>query len=289
MQALAEFIMRGRTQACAVALLGSFFPFISPATIGLVTLRKGSVEGLLVLLWAALPLIASYSLSEGPALLTLVSIASLIMMVVSANVLRLTASWQSTMLISMLVGGLTALGTGWLFSTDVNLLVDSIGDMLAEVAAKQEAEQEPFIPGREFILGLIALILAVSALMSLFVARWWQALLYNPGGFAEEFHGLRLQPAVAGFLLLAVIGTTRLPNGYEFWAELVAVPLLLAGLALVHHVVKFLQAGRQWLVFMYVGLIFFGSSVGVLLVGLGFADSVMNLRSRLAAVKNRQP
>ncbi|MBT7904555.1 MAG: hypothetical protein HN581_03910 [Porticoccaceae bacterium] len=289
MQALAEFIMRGRTQACAVALLGSFFPFVSPATIGLVTLRKGSVEGLLVLLWAALPLIASYSLSEGPALLTLVSIASLIMMVVSANVLRLTASWQSTMLISMLVGGLTALGTGWLFSTDVNLLVDSIGDMLAEVAAKQEAEQEPFIPGREFILGLIALILAVSALMSLFVARWWQALLYNPGGFAEEFHGLRLQPAVAGFLLLAVIGATRLPNGYEFWAELVAVPLLLAGLALVHHVVKFLQAGRQWLVFMYVGLIFFGSSVGVLLVGLGFADSVMNLRSRLAAVKNRQP
>ncbi len=289
MQALAEFIMRGRTQACAVALLGSFFPFVSPATIGLVTLRKGSVEGLLVLLWAALPLIASYSLSEGPALLTLVSIASLIMMVVSANVLRLTASWQSTMLISMLVGGLTALGTGWFFSTDVNLLVDSIGDMLAEVAAKQEAEQEPFIPGREFILGLIALILAVSALMSLFVARWWQALLYNPGGFAEEFHGLRLQPAVAGFLLLAVIGATRLPNGYEFWAELVAVPLLLAGLALVHHVVKFLQAGRQWLVFMYVGLIFFGPSVGVLLVGLGFADSVMNLRSRLAAVKNRQP
>jgi len=289
LQALAEFIMRGRTQACAVALLGSFFPFVSPATIGLVTLRKGSVEGLLVLLWAALPLIASYSLSEGPALLTLVSIASLIMMVVSANVLRLTASWQSTMLISMLVGGLTALGTGWLSSTDVNLLVDSIGDMLAEVAAKQEAEQEPFIPGREFILGLIALILAVSALMSLFVARWWQALLYNPGGFAEEFHGLRLQPAVAGFLLLAVIGATRLPNGYEFWAELVAVPLLLAGLALVHHVVKFLQAGRQWLVFMYVGLIFFGSSVGVLLVGLGFADSVMNLRSRLAAVKNRQP
>jgi len=289
LQALAEFIMRGRTQACAVALLGSFFPFVSPATIGLVTLRKGSVEGLLVLLWAALPLIASYSLSEGPALLTLVSIASLIMMVVSANVLRLTASWQSTMLISILVGGLTALGTGWLFSTDVNLLVDSIGDMLAEVAAKQEAEQEPFIPGREFILGLIALILAVSALMSLFVARWWQALLYNPGGFAEEFHGLRLQPAVAGFLLLAVIGATRLPNGYEFWAELVAAPLLLAGLALVHHVVKFLQAGRQWLVFMYVGLIFFGSSVGVLLVGLGFADSVMNLRSRLAAVKNRQP
>jgi hypothetical protein len=289
LQALAEFIMRGRTQACAVALLGSFFPFISPATIGLVTLRKGSVEGLLVLLWASLPLIASYSLSEGPALLTLVSIASLIMMVVAANVLRVSASWQSTMLMSLLVGGVTALGTGWVFSTDVNLLVDNIGEMLAEVAAQQQSEQQPFIPGREFILGLIALILAVSTVVSLFVSRWWQAMLYNPGGFGEEFHGFRLQPAVAGLLLLAVIGGLRLPSGYEFWAELVAIPLLFAGLALAHHTVKFLQAGRQWLVFMYVGLIIFGPSVGVLLVGLGFADSILNLRSRLAAVVNRQP
>lgn len=289
MQALAEFIMRGRTQACAVALLGSFFPFISPATIGLVTLRKGSVEGLLVLLWAALPLIASYHLSEGPALLTLVSIASLIMMLVSANVLRLSASWQSTMLVSMLVGGLTALGFGWLFSTDVNLLIDNISDMLAQVAAEQQSEQEPFIPGREFILGLVALILAVSAIVSLFVARWWQALLYNPGGFGEEFRSFRLQPSVAGLLLLAVIGGLRLPNGYEFWAELMAVPLLFAGLAVAHHTVKFLQAGKQWLVFMYIGLMVFGPSVGVLLVGSGFADSILNLRSRLAAVKDRQP
>lgn len=94
-----------------------------------------------MLLWAALPLIASYSLSEGPALLTLVSIASLIMMVVSANVLRLTASWQSTMLVSIMVGGLSALGFGWFFSTDVNLLIDNIGEMLAEVAAQQQVEQ----------------------------------------------------------------------------------------------------------------------------------------------------
>jgi hypothetical protein len=289
LQALAEFIMRGRTQACAVALLGSFFPFISPATIGLVTLRKGSNEGLLVLLWAVLPLLASYTLSEGPALLTLVSIASLFMMVVSANVLRLTASWQSTVLMSMLVGGITALSFGLFFSADVNLLIDSISNVLAEVAVQQEVEQEPFVPGRQFILGLVALMLAVSAILSLFVARWWQALLYNLGGFGEEFHGFRLSPGVAGLLLLAVIAGLRLPSGYEFWAELMAVPLILSGLAVTHHSVKFLQAGSQWLVFMYFGLVVFGPSVGVLLVGLGFADSILNLRSRLAAVKNRQP
>lgn len=289
MRGLAEFVMRGRTQACAVALLGSLFPFISPATIGLVTLRKGSTEGLLVLLWAVLPLIASYALSEGPALLTLVSVASLFMMVVSANVLRLTTSWQTTMLISMLVAAGFALGFGLFFSADVDFLIDTISTMLAEVAAQQELEKPPFVPGRPFILGLVTLMLSVSAIVSLFVSRWWQGMLYNPGGFGEEFRGFRLDPRVAGLLLLAVVAGMRLPSGYEFWAELMAVPLLMSGLAVAHHSVKFLQAGGQWIVFMYIGLVAFGPTIGVLLVGLGFADSILNLRSRLADVKNRQP
>ncbi len=78
MRALAEFIMRGRAQACAVGLLGNLFPFVSPATIGLVTLRKGSGEGLLVALWAVLPLIVYIYISDSSPLLTAVSVASLL-------------------------------------------------------------------------------------------------------------------------------------------------------------------------------------------------------------------
>lgn len=55
MRALAEFIMRGRPQACLVALVGVIVPLIGPASVGLVTLRKGSFEGALVALWATLP------------------------------------------------------------------------------------------------------------------------------------------------------------------------------------------------------------------------------------------
>ena len=40
--------MRGRAQACAVALFGWLLPLVSPATIGLVSLRKDSSEGLIV-------------------------------------------------------------------------------------------------------------------------------------------------------------------------------------------------------------------------------------------------
>ena len=290
MRALAEFIMRGRTQACAVALLGSLFPLVSPATVGLVTLRKGSSQGLLVLLWALLPLIANFFLSQGSHLLPLVSMASLAMMLVSANVLRLTVSWQWTMMASMLVAAAVALAVGLVFGSEVELLIEELNKAIAEVTAQQDSKQTaPFIAGPQYVLGLIALVLAASAIVSLFVSRWWQALLYNPGGFSEEFHSLRLDSKVAAALLIVVILGSFLPRGYEFWAGLMAIPLLIAGIALVHHSVRVLKLNGAWLGFMYFGLLVFGPMVGALLVGLSFADSMVNLRSRLAANNNRQP
>jgi hypothetical protein len=283
--------MRGRAQACGVALLGTFFPFVSPATIGLVTLRKGSTEGLVILLWAALPSIVSYYFGQGSGLLTLVSVVSLLMMVVSANVLRVTSSWQATMLATMLVAIAVTLGFGLLLSAEVDLLIAKVSEIFAEIAASQGGQQaegqEPVIPTRPLVLGLVALMLSISAIVSLLLSRWWQAMLYNPGGFGEEFHNLRLDIRVAGGSLLAFTLLLYLPGDFRFWAELMALPLLISGLSLVHFGVKALSQGRQWLVFMYVGLVVSGPVIGGLLVGLGIADSILNLRLRLTANKDR--
>lgn len=287
MRALAEFIMRGRAQACVVALLGNIFPFVSPAAIGLVTLRKGSIEGVIVTLWAVLPLIGTYYLSEGNQLLTLVSVAALFMMVISANVLRITTSWQWTMLVSVVVGVVTALVTGWLFANAIDQFVQDVSDVFAQIAEEQKLQETPFVPGRQFILGLMAWMLTLSAIASLLVSRWWQALLFNPGGFQQEFHGLRLDSRVALMLLAAVIAGLYLPSEYKPWLQLLSVPLLICGLALIHHSVKFLNVGGQWLGLLYFGLVVTGSSTAILLVSLGFADSILNLRPRLAAFKNR--
>ena len=287
MRALAEFIVRGRAQACAVGLLGNLFPFISPATIGLVTLRKGSVEGLLVALWAVLPLIVTIYISDSSPLLTAVSVASLFMMVVSANVLTWSVSWSWTMLSSVVVGGLIAGGLGFVLSDDVELLVAEIGEIIAKMDAEPSSEREVLVPGRQFMLGLIAWVLALSSIVSLLLSRWWQALLFNPGGFQEEFHSLRLSNQLAVAVLIAVVAGFYLPTEYRPWAQLAAIPLLLSGVALIHHVVKTLQLGSQWLVLMYFGLIVFSPTTGALLVGLAFSDSMLNLRSRLAAIKNR--
>jgi len=279
--------MRGRAQACAVGLLGNLFPFVSPATIGLVTLRKGSVEGLLVALWAVLPLIVTIYISDSSPLLTAVSVASLFMMVVSANVLTWSVSWSWTMLSSVVVGGLIAGGLGFVLSDDVELLVAEIGEIIAKMDAEPSSEREVLVPGRQFMLGLIAWVLALSSIVSLLLSRWWQALLFNPGGFQEEFHSLRLSNQLAVAVLIAVVAGFYLPTEYRPWAQLAAIPLLLSGVALIHHVVKTLQLGSQWLVLMYFGLIVFSPTTGALLVGLAFSDSMLNLRSRLAAIKNR--
>ena len=287
MRALAEFIMRGRAQACAVGLLGNLFPFISPATIGLVTLRKGSVEGLLVALWAVLPLIVTLFISDSSPLLTAISFAALFIMVVSANVLTWSVSWPWTMVVSVVVGALIAIGLGNLLAADVDLLIAQISDMIDKMPADESKGRKMLAPGSQFMLGLVSWVLALSAIVSLLLSRWWQALLFNPGGFQEEFHSIRLSNQLAVMVLIVVVAGFYLPTEYRPWAQLAAIPLLLSGVALIHHVVKTLQLGSQWLVLMYFGLIVFGPTTGALLVGLAFSDSMLNLRSRLAAIKNR--
>jgi len=58
MRGLAEFIMRGRWQALAVAVLGSVLVIAAPisaAAIALVTMAQGMRNGTWVALWALLP------------------------------------------------------------------------------------------------------------------------------------------------------------------------------------------------------------------------------------------
>jgi uncharacterized membrane protein len=73
-----------------------------------------------------------------------------------------------------------------------------------------------------------------------------------------------------------------LPNDFRFWAELMAVPLVVAGISLAHWGANRFSLGTPWLVFMYIGLVISAPVIGGLLVALGFADSLLNLRLRFA-------
>ncbi|MGB2242529.1 MAG: hypothetical protein ACPHX1_03885 [Porticoccaceae bacterium] len=286
MKALAEFILRGRLQALIVALVGSFFPLISSAAIALVSLSKGAKEGILLFLWISLALVLIQQAGSENPLLTAVSIASLGIMVVAAIVHKVLASWQWTLLSIVVAAVIISLAFGILMGSSVTSLVAAAQEMLANVKNQEQDTQLSIELTESMLLGLVATILAIGSMMSLMLARWWQAGIYNPGGFQKEFHSFTIEVKVAVLLVAIVLTGQLLPNSSQLWAELAALPLLVAGIALVHFTVKLFGQGKQWLAFVYVGMIMVGKPVTLILVVLGLTDSLIDLRSRLEGYKN---
>ncbi|MDC0052898.1 hypothetical protein OAK05_01400 [Gammaproteobacteria bacterium] len=280
MRVLAEFIMRGRMQACLVGVFGSLLPFVSVSTIGLVTLRKGAAEGFIVSLWVILPLLLSYMFSASSPFMAVVSGVALINMALVANAHRVTADWNFSLGIATLSGVVLVCLAALLFQAEMNDFVNELEEMLA--TASEQSGQTMLVLTRNGFLAFVAWVVIFNTVIGLVLSRWWQALLYNPGGFQEEFHMLRLSPKLSLVCLSIFIAGLALGGNYHLWLRLASIPLLIGGLAIVHYVVQHKGFGRQVLVVMYVGLFLFGPVLMVLLGALGAADSVMNFRTRLA-------
>jgi len=277
---LAEFIMRGRMQACLVGVFGSLLPFVSVSTIGLVTLRKGAAEGFIVSLWVILPLLLSYMFSASSPFMAVVSGVALINMALVANAHRVTADWNFSLGIATLSGVVLVCLAALLFQAEMNDFVNELEEMLA--TASEQSGQTMLVLTRNGFLAFVAWVVIFNTVIGLVLSRWWQALLYNPGGFQEEFQTLRLSPKLSLVCLSIFIAGLALGGNYQLWLRLASIPLLIGGLAIVHYVVQHKGFGRQVLVVMYVGLFLFGPVLMVLLGALGAADSVMNFRTRLA-------
>ena len=272
--------MRGRAQACLVALLGVLVPLIGPAAVGLVTLRKGSVEGALVALWASLPFVVSYFAGQSSPFVAVMSILALANTLIVANVLRGTASWSLALVSDVCVAVGLVVVAGVVFRTDLGVMMTDLTELFVSVS--EQLEKDYVMPDTSGVLAWVAWMTAFSALLGVVVARWWQALLFNPGGFQQEFQGIRLESKVGlGCLLLVILGFTLLSE-FQFWLQLASIPLIVCGLSLLHYTAKVKKAGGYWLVLMYLGL-FLGPVMSGLLVALGAIDSVLKLRARLVA------
>jgi hypothetical protein len=137
-----------------------------------------------------------------------------------------------------------------------------------------------------WMVGIAAGAWFVQLILSLFLARSWQAQLYNPGGFRSEFLALNfgrgLAIAVPVLLLLGLLGKDQ-PG---LAAHLLAVGmtgLFVQGVALVHALVAKLSGGLAWLIGFY-ALLFIGMPPSLILVSAaGFADSWLNLRDKVPA------
>ncbi len=286
MRALAEFIMRGRVQATLVVAGCAALPllyWLGAAAGCLVLLRRGLKDALGVLALGLLPaLIWWLQLGDPRVLLVLLGSSSL------ALVLRASESWVRTLLVSVALGLVYSVMLGAAFRPQieglsqeiVKILPMALGDLYQQLSVDERARFASLIA--PVLTGLIAALLQIVSVLSLILGRYWQALLYNPGGFGREFRSIRI-PAGPAMLLLAcmVVGPNFGPQ-MALLAPICSVPLVFAGLALIHGLVARKRLAKFWLVGLYVTLLLFMQLIYPLLVVLAIVDGLIDFRGRLA-------
>ena len=96
-------------------------------------------------------------------------------MVVAATVHKILASWQWTLLATIVVAGVISLAFGILMGSSVTALVATAQEMLTAVKSQGQDAQLSFALTESMLLGLGSDNLAIGSIMSLALARWWQA------------------------------------------------------------------------------------------------------------------
>ncbi|SFR74073.1 hypothetical protein SAMN05216203_2662 [Marinobacter daqiaonensis] len=281
MRALSQFVMRGPLQAGAVAAVTTAVPFlfwIGAAVVGLVILRLGVSQGLNVGLWALLPALGWSWYGSDPTALSV-----LLMTALMAAVLRSTASWERT----LLSGSVLALVTGFILPAVFAGKLDQLAEtgvsfyqqVYPEVASELGDRLNEVI--RNTINASLAGTYLAVAIGSTVLARYWQAGLYNPGGFRQEFHNFRLSRWASALCGIAMIVAPVTGLNPLLVAWVAGLPLLVAAIALVHGTVALKSGGSFWLVMFYVALAVMGWTISVLLLLLAFVDSWLDIRGRI--------
>ncbi len=284
MRALADFIMRGRMQATLVVVGCAALPllfWLSAAAACLVYLRRGMSDAIGVLIWALLPALAWWYFGEPRTLMVLLGALGL------AALLRAGWAWNRVLLASIALGLVYGVLLGVVFREPIEALAQALNERLPQMLGglyQQMSVEERANLGSliaPVLNGLIAALLQVVSVAALMLGRYWQAALYNPGGFGSEFRAIRI-PLWPAVLLLAcmLIGPNFGPQ-MAMLTPLCSVPLVFAGLALMHGLVKAGKLGRFWLVGMYVTLVLFMQLIYPLLVVLAIVDSLIDFRGRI--------
>lgn len=301
MRALARFIMHGRVQAigsmvslAVLSLIISPLAIFTTAAVALVTLVHGYREGLINLLVATviLAVFTGISLNQPAIGLELALKFWLPAWLLASIVLTRT----SMSLALAVAGGLSCvLVLGLYLFTDpaaywYEVINTQLLPMLKEAGVQFEEEPNWLFMSKFMTGSALAMFLALQT-MSLLLARYWQALLYNPGGFAQEFRQLRFGMVAANVALVIIVFAIASSNEIALNLFFIAVVLMLfQGLAVVHNLVAKCKLSSSLLIGVYVFILFsmqYGA-VGLLLVAtIGLLDNWLNLRFRLCA-KNAQ-
>ena len=288
MRALADFIMRGRVQATVVVVGCAALPllfWLSAAAGSLVFLRRGFKDASSVVAWALLPALAWWVFGEPRTLMVLLGTLGL------AALLRAGHSWSRVLLYSVALGLLYGVILGSVFREPIEALARALEKVLPQMLDGLYQNLSVEEQGRlgtlivPVLVGLFAAALQIVTVLTLMLGRYWQAALYNPGGLAREFQAARIPLVPALILLACMLFGPSFGSGLALLTPLCSVPLLFAGIALLHGLVARKRLARFWLIGMYVTLVLFMQLTYPLLVVLAIVDSLIDFRGRTSPSK----
>lgn len=294
MKAIASFVMHNRLRAVTATagfgiggLLIPLLSVVSNASVALVALRVGIAQAFWVSSIAAIVLgFMSFALGFSPVIGVLIGLLQWIPTVLFAQVLRQTSSWASVLLAMSGLGMLSILLLH-LFVTDLpgvwlDILRQTLGDFFLRTGIPPEEVEQRLRLAADLMSGILAMAMVLNISVSLLIARYWQAALYNPGGFAKEYRALQLGRSAALVLLALLVGSVFVQG--NIFTELALVLLgifFLQGIAIVHAVVDRLGMHSAWLVGMYVLMPFAFPQMLVVLATMGALDAFIDFRMRL--------
>lgn len=303
-----QYLLNHRLVTIALAFFSTFIPIIGIIGIliaTLVTLCKGVVEGAIVTIAATIPYIISFFISNNPRegmpsivwIAISIAVISNLLTWVFAIMLRRKVSWSAILQIAALFGVLVVsvlhlavpdIADWWGKELQSYYAqAQALGGLLKSSGISPEKQIETIGVTKQYITGLITVMILFNAVLQLIVARWWQTLITKPGSLHKELQNIRLSQ-LAGVLFLASLILSYLGNKVVLdIMPIVYILFAAAGLSLCHFVIKQMNPASAWfwLGMLYVMLIFsliFSQLTMIIIIALiAFADIWLDIRKRL--------
>ena len=297
-QLLPAYIAKGYLQAISVVvvlgMLSLRFPplsVLSSGAIALVALRKGPKEAGSVLLGSAVAMgilaqvtIGAFQVAAVYALLLWFPVLLL------ATALRASRNLALVIEAAVILGGLAVVAVYTFMANPAESWFAHMDTTLAPLlktgplVVKAESVMENVELISRYMTGIVVSGSVATLVLSLFLGRWWQSILYYPGGFREEYLELRMRKGI-GYLCLLVVAVAFFATSVVeelAWnlSALFAVLYLIVGTAIMHTVLSKTKASRFWLAGFYLVLLFI-PQIAIPVVLFGFTDSWLDWRGKL--------
>jgi hypothetical protein len=184
--------------------------------------------------------------------------------------------------IAILIGVLGVMGF-YLFTSEPAAMWKAVLSQMVPADAPVVDIQRTIDTLAHYMTGVVAAGSVFGLLFGLFLGRWWQANLYNPGGFKQEFLALDTKPRLSIGSVAVVAIALASPGIISEIAWNVSILLFVlytvTGTAVLHTVFAGKKLGRYMVPMLYITLFLIPHAM--LLVALvGLSDPWLNLRNK---------